>query len=228
MELKLGDYPDFYRFKEARFQLVDRLRQRGIKDERILSAMNKIPRELFVDPAFVHQAYEDIALPIDCNQTISQPYTVAFMTQALNLKEGSKVLEIGTGSGYQATLLFLMGMRVYTIERIYELYLKSKKLFEKLGVDVLTKWGDGTLGWKDYAPYDGIIVTAAAPVVPEPLLEQLAINGRLVIPVGDRNYQAMYIITKIGEDQYKQEQENYFKFVPLIGEKGWRNGEFSN
>jgi protein-L-isoaspartate(D-aspartate) O-methyltransferase len=223
MEPKLN-YQNNYQFKEARFQLVDRLRQRGIKDERILSAMNKIPRELFVDPAFVSQAYEDIALPIDCNQTISQPYTVAFMTQALNLKEGSKVLEIGTGSGYQATLLYLMGMRVYTIERIYELYLKANRIFQPLGVNVLTRWGDGSLGWKEYAPYDGIIVTAAAPKVPEPLLEQLAINGRLVIPVGDRSYQAMYIITKVGDNQFQEEQEHFFKFVPLIGEYGWQNG----
>jgi len=223
MEPKLN-YQNNYQFKEARFQLVDRLRERGIKDERILSAMNKIPRELFVDPAFVSQAYEDIALPIDCNQTISQPYTVAFMTQALNLKEGSKVLEIGTGSGYQATLLYLMGMRVYTIERIYELYLKANRIFQQLGVNVLTRWGDGSLGWKEYAPYDGIIVTAAAPKVPEPLLEQLAINGRLVIPVGDRSYQAMYIITKVGDNQFQEEQEHFFKFVPLIGEYGWQNG----
>jgi protein-L-isoaspartate(D-aspartate) O-methyltransferase len=223
MEPKLN-YQNNYQFKEARFQLVDRLRQRGIKDERILSAMNKIPRELFVDPAFVSQAYEDIALPIDCNQTISQPYTVAFMTQALNLKEGSKVLEIGTGSGYQATLLYLMGMRVYTIERIYELYLKANRIFQQLGVNVLTRWGDGSLGWKEYAPYDGIIVTAAAPKVPELLLEQLAINGRLVIPVGDRSYQAMYIITKVGDNQFQEEQEHFFKFVPLIGEYGWQNG----
>jgi len=223
MEPKLN-YQNNYQFKEARFQLVDRLRQRGIKDERILSAMNKIPRELFVDPAFVSQAYEDISLPIDCNQTISQPYTVAFMTQALNLKEGSKVLEIGTGSGYQATLLYLMGMRVYTIERIYELYLKANRIFQQLGVNVLTRWGDGSLGWKEYAPYDGIIVTAAAPKVPEPLLEQLAINGRLVIPVGDRSYQAMYIITKVGDNQFQEEQEHFFKFVPLIGEYGWQNG----
>jgi protein-L-isoaspartate(D-aspartate) O-methyltransferase len=223
MEPKLN-YQNNYQFKEARFQLVDRLRQRGIKDERILSAMNKIPRELFVDPAFVSQAYEDIALPIDCNQTISQPYTVAFMTQALNLKEGSKVLEIGTGSGYQATLLYLMGMRVYTIERIYELYLKANRIFQQLGVNVLTRWGDGSLGWKEYSPYDGIIVTAAAPKVPEPLLEQLAINGRLVIPVGDRSYQAMYIITKVGDNQFQEEQEHFFKFVPLIGEYGWQNG----
>ena len=223
MEPKLN-YQNNYQFKEARFQLVDILRQRGIKDERILSAMNKIPRELFVDPAFVSQAYEDIALPIDCNQTISQPYTVAFMTQALNLKEGSKVLEIGTGSGYQATLLYLMGMRVYTIERIYELYLKANRIFQQLGVNVLTRWGDGSLGWKEYAPYDGIIVTAAAPKVPEPLLEQLAINGRLVIPVGDRSYQAMYIITKVGDNQFQEEQEHFFKFVPLIGEYGWQNG----
>ncbi len=224
MDFKL-DFPNNYQFKEARFQLVDHLRQRGIRDERILSAMNKIPRELFVDPAFVSQAYEDVALPIDCNQTISQPFTVAFMTQCLNLKEGSKVLEIGTGSGYQATLLYLMGMRVYTIERIYELYLKATKIFRHLGVKVFSKWGDGSLGWKENAPYDGIIVTAAAPKVPEPLLEQLAINGRLVIPVGDRSYQAMYIITKIGENQFQEQQEHYFKFVPLIGEQGWKNGE---
>ncbi len=224
MDLKL-DFPNNYQFKEARFQLVDHLRQRGIRDERILSAMNKIPRELFVDPAFVSQAYEDIALPIDCNQTISQPYTVAFMTQCLNLKEGNKVLEIGTGSGYQATLLYLMGMRVYTIERIYELYLKANKIFRDLGVKVFSKWGDGSLGWKENAPYDGIIVTAAAPKVPEPLLEQLAINGKLVIPVGDRSYQAMYIITKIGDNQFQEQQEHYFKFVPLIGEQGWKNGE---
>ncbi len=222
------NYPNYNRYKEARFQLVYKLRQRGIKDERILRAMNKIPRELFVDQAFINQAYEDIALPIDCNQTISQPYTVAFMTQCLNLKEGSKVLEIGTGSGYQATLLYLMGMRVYTIERIYDLYLKSKKLFETLGINIHSRWGDGTLGWQENAPYDGIIVTAAAPQVPEPLLEQLAINGRLVIPVGDRTYQAMYIITKIGEAQFKQEQEHFFKFVPLIGEKGWGYEEFPN
>jgi Protein-L-isoaspartate carboxylmethyltransferase len=146
------------------------------------------------------------------------------MTQALNLKEGSKVLEIGTGSGYQATLLYLMGMRVYTIERIYELYLKANRIFQQLGVNVLTRWGDGSLGWKEYAPYDGIIVTAAAPKVPEPLLEQLAINGRLVIPVGDRSYQAMYIITKVGDNQFQEEQEHFFKFVPLIGEYGWQNG----
>lgn len=149
MDLKLDNYSDYYRFKEARFQLVDRLRQRGIRDERILSAMNKIPRELFIDPAFIHQAYEDTALPIDCNQTISQPYTVAFMTQCLNLKEGSKVLEIGTGSGYQATLLYLMGMRVYTVERVYELFLKARNLFEKLGVQAMTKWGDGRLDGKN-------------------------------------------------------------------------------
>lgn len=227
MDLKFN-HPDINRFREARFQLVDKLRQKGIRDERILSAMSKIPREIFVDPAFVNQAYEDVALPIDCNQTISQPYTVAFMTQSLNLKEGSKVLEIGTGSGYQAVLLYFMGMRVYTVERIYELHLKAKKLFESYGFDINSKWGDGTLGWKEYAPFDGIIVTAAAPKVPEPLLEQLAINGRLVIPVGDRSYQSMYIITKVGENKFEQAQEHYFKFVPLIGEKGWRDNANSD
>lgn len=221
MEFQLN-YPDYHVFKEARFQLVDRLRQRGITNEKILSALNKLPRELFVDPAYISQAYEDTALPIDCNQTISQPYTVAFMTQCLKVKEGDKVLEIGTGSGYQATLLYLLGARVYTIERIYELYVKSNRIFDQLGIKVFTKWGDGSLGWKEASPFDGIIVTAAAPKVPTTLLSQLQTGGRLVVPVGDRFAQSMYIITKVGENQFKEEQEHYFKFVPLIGEEGWK------
>ncbi|MCX7880136.1 MAG: protein-L-isoaspartate(D-aspartate) O-methyltransferase [Ignavibacteria bacterium] len=224
MELNLSNYPDYNQFREARFHLINRLRERGIRDERILKAMGKIPRELFIDPAFVSQAYEDVALPIDCNQTISQPYTVAFMTHCLNIKEGDKVLEIGTGSGYQAILLYLLGARVYTVERIYELHIKATKTLERLGVKVFSKWGDGSLGWSEFAPYDGIIVTAAAPKVPEPLLKQLAINGRLVIPVGDRSTQVMYVITKISDNKYLEEHEQYFKFVPLIGEEGWTNG----
>lgn len=225
MELKLNVEPRiYYSGKETRFQLVERLRSRGITDERVLQAMNKIPRELFVDPAYYNQAYEDNALPIDCNQTISQPYTVAYMTQCLNVKPNDKILEIGTGSGYQATLLYLLGARVFTVERIYELHLKAKELLEKLGVVAMTKWGDGTLGWKEYAPYEGIIVTAAAPKVPSKLLEQLAVGGKLVVPVGDRSSQSMFIITKVGENQFKEEQEHFFKFVPLIGEEGWQNG----
>lgn len=225
MEIKLKVDPRIYHsYKEARFQLVERLRSRSIVDERVLQAMNKIPRELFVDPTYLGQAYEDSALPIDCNQTISQPYTVAFMTQCLNVKENDKVLEIGTGSGYQATLLYLLGARVYTVERIYELFVKANELFKKISVVAMTKWGDGSLGWKEYAPYDGIIVTAAAPKVPPKLLEQLAIGGRLVVPVGDRSSQSMFIVTKLGENQFKEEQEHFFKFVPLIGEEGWQNG----
>lgn len=225
MEIKLKvDSRIYYSYKEARFQLVERLRSRGIVDERVLQTMNKIPRELFVDPTYFGQAYEDSALPIDCNQTISQPYTVAFMTQCLNVKKNDKVLEIGTGSGYQATLLYLLGARVYTVERIYELFVKANELFKKIGVVAITKWGDGSLGWKEYAPYDGIIVTAAAPKVPTKLLEQLAIGGRLVVPVGDRSSQSMFIVTKLGENQFKEEQEHFFKFVPLIGEEGWQNG----
>lgn len=224
MDLKLNiDLRIFYAGKEARFQLAERLRSRGIRDERVLQAMNKIPRELFIDQAYINQAYEDTALPIDCNQTISQPYTVAFMTQCLNVKPNDKVLEIGTGSGYQATLLYLLGANVFTIERIYELYLKAKNLFEKIGVAVMTRWGDGSLGWKEYAPFDGIIVTAASPKVPSKLLEQLSVGGRLVVPVGDRTSQSMFIITKLGEHQFKEEQEHFFKFVPLIGEEGWQN-----
>ncbi|MGQ9819718.1 MAG: protein-L-isoaspartate(D-aspartate) O-methyltransferase [Candidatus Kapaibacteriales bacterium] len=214
----------YYSNKEARFQLVERLRSRGINDERVLQAMNKIPRELFIDPTYIGQAYEDSALPIECNQTISQPYTVAFMTQCLNVKENDKVLEIGTGSGYQATLLYLLGARVYTVERIYELFVNANELFKKIGVVAMTKWGDGSLGWKEYAPYDGIIVTAAAPKLPPKLLEQLAVGGRLVVPVGDRSTQSMFIVTKLGENQFKEEQEHFFKFVPLIGEEGWKDG----
>ncbi len=218
------DYPNYNYYKEARKYLVEKLKERGIKNEKILQAIAKIPRELFVDPMYQSQAYEDTALPIDCNQTISQPYTVAFMTQCLNVNEGDKVLEIGTGSGYQAILLYLLGAKVYTIERIYELHVKTKKLLERFNARIFSKWGDGTLGWKEFAPYNGIIVTAAAPKVPQALLEQLAIGGRLVIPVGDRHAQSMYIITKIDENKYTEEQEHYFKFVPLIGEFGWKNG----
>lgn len=208
-------------FLEKRRQLVDLLKRRGINDERVLNAIATLPREYFVSSTFQNRAYEDNALPIDCNQTISQPYTIAFMTQLLKVNEGDRVLEIGTGSGYQASILFLLGAKVFTIERIPELYHKSIEKFKYFGFNINTRLGDGTIGWKEFAPYDGIIVTAAAPKIPQTLIEQLAIGGRLVVPVGDKVSQAMHLIIKKDENNYIEEKIDRFKFVPLIGKEGW-------
>jgi protein-L-isoaspartate(D-aspartate) O-methyltransferase len=208
------------RFKEERAEMVELLRQRGIKDEQLLKAMQNVEREQFVLPAFLNRAYDDSALPIASGQTISQPYTVAFQTERLCVGKDLKVLEIGTGSGYQAAVLAEMGCRVFTIERHMELHLHSRKLLEKLGYHVAARCGDGTIGWNEYAPYDGIVVTAAAPEVPQPLLDQLADGGHLVIPVGDLESQSIRVITRLG-DSYKSTDVRGFKFVPLIGKKGW-------
>jgi protein-L-isoaspartate(D-aspartate) O-methyltransferase len=208
------------RFEEDRKELVALLKEKGIRDASVLDAIGKVERHLFVLDPFVGRAYEDTALPIAKTQTISQPYTVAFMTQELNVGRDSKVLEIGTGSGYQAAILAEMGCRVFTIERHMDLHLQSRKLLEKLGYRVATRCGDGTVGWSEFAPYDGIIVTAAAPDVPDALLRQLADHGHLVIPVGDLDTQSLRIITK-EEGQYRIHEDRGFKFVPLIGKKGW-------
>jgi protein-L-isoaspartate(D-aspartate) O-methyltransferase len=199
---------------------VELLRERGITDQRVLDAMAKVERHLFVSPAFVNRSYDDTALPIGKAQTISQPYTVAFMTQELNPKPGSKVLEIGTGSGYQAAILAEMGCKVYTIERHLELLNQARKLFETLGYRIISRGGDGTVGWSEYAPFDGIIVTAGAPEVPQPLLQQLTEGGRLVIPIGDLQMQKLRVITKVN-GSYEVKDSYGFKFVPLIGKKGW-------
>lgn len=182
--------------------------------------MAKVPRHLFVPPPFTNRAYDDSALPIGMMQTISQPYTVAFMTQALGVKPGDKVLEVGTGSGYQAAILAEMGAHVFTIERHMELLTRARKVLEKLGYRVASKAGDGTLGWSEFAPYNGIIVTAAAPDVPDPLLKQLADGGRLVIPVGDWDVQNLLVVTRRGEE-FDRKEVFGFKFVPLIGKMGW-------
>jgi protein-L-isoaspartate(D-aspartate) O-methyltransferase len=208
------------RFEKERTEMIELLRQRGIRDESLLKAMQRVEREHFVLPAFVNQAYDDNALPIAHGQTISQPYTVAFQTERLQVRKDSKVLEIGTGSGYQAALLAEMGCRVFTIERHMELHLHSRKLLEKLGYHVAARCGDGTVGWNEYAPYDGIIVTAAAPEVPQPLLDQLANGGHLVIPVGDLDSQSIRVITRVDENFISVDAYG-FKFVPLIGKKGW-------
>ncbi|MDX1642346.1 MAG: protein-L-isoaspartate(D-aspartate) O-methyltransferase [Balneolaceae bacterium] len=207
--------------KQRRNSLADKLRERGIEDQNVLAAIRAIPRHEFVDTALENRAYEDTALPIGAGQTISQPYTVAAQTELLKVEKGDKILEIGTGSGYQAAILCHMGADVYSVERQEKLYYKAKKILNRLGFRPELKLGDGTLGWSAYAPYDGIVVTAGAPVVPEDLVEQLEVGGRLIVPVGDQTSQVMVRITRVSENEYDEERLQHFKFVPLIGEKGW-------
>ena len=209
------------RFVRPRQKLVELLKDKGIKDTEVLRAIGKIPRHKMVDTALHHRAYTDSALPIGLGQTISQPYTVAAQTELLELRKGDKILEIGTGSGYQCMILCELGAEVYSVERHNELYHRAKEAMKEEGYSPLLKSGDGTLGWSTYAPYDGIIVTAGAPVVPDDLIKQLKIKGVLVIPVGDDKTQKMLKITRVSETEYKQDEYDNFKFVPLIGEKGW-------
>ncbi|MFA5669037.1 MAG: protein-L-isoaspartate(D-aspartate) O-methyltransferase [Balneolaceae bacterium] len=211
------------RFTRPRLKLIEELREKGIKDERVLKAMAKIPRHKLVDTALHNRAYDDSALPIGLGQTISQPYTVAAQTELLDVQPGHKILEIGTGSAYQCMVLCEMGAEVYSVERHNELYHRAKEALREEGYRALLKAGDGTLGWSTYAPYDGIIVTAGAPVVPSDLIKQLKLGGILVIPVGDEVSQRMLKITRATETEYSQEEFDNFKFVPLIGEKGWDN-----
>jgi len=209
------------RFDEERQEMVALVKDRGIIDDRLIRAMGNVERHLFVPEPFTNRSYEDSALPIGKGQTISQPYTVAFMTQILNVKEGEKVLEVGTGSGYQAVILAEMGAKVFTIERNLHLLAGARKLFDRLGYRIAAKGGDGTIGWKEFSPYDGIIVTAGAPDVPEPLLKQLAEGGRLVIPVGGLDTQSLIFCERHG-DRLDRREIHGFKFVPLIGKMGWQ------
>jgi protein-L-isoaspartate(D-aspartate) O-methyltransferase len=208
-------------YKLQRQELVDLISMKGIYDISVLKAIGEVERHLFVPDAMKHLSYNDVALPIGYGQTISQPYTVAFMTEELRLKPGQKVLELGTGSGYQAAILFQMGMEVYSIERNYDILLETQKLFDKLGIRVKTKCADGTLGWNEFAPFDGIVVTAGSPSVPVSLKNQLAIGGRMVIPVGDKYSQKLRIVSKFEKDKFEEEDIPEFKFVPLIGKEGW-------
>lgn len=207
--------------------MVDaQIRARGIKDERVLKAMEKIPRHLFVEPALEDQAYNDTPLPIGEGQTISQPYMVAIMTEALKLSGKEKVLEIGTGSGYQTAILAEIAEQVFSIERIATLAAQARKTLDALKYfNVAIRVGDGSLGWRDQAPFDAIIVTAGAPNIPRPLVEQLAIGGRLVIPVGGRFTQELYRVTRLSDDpeEVKKEALGGCRFVDLIGEHGWRH-----
>ncbi|MEJ5351105.1 MAG: protein-L-isoaspartate(D-aspartate) O-methyltransferase [Melioribacteraceae bacterium] len=208
-------------FEAERNELINNLRKKGITDERVLEAMLKVERHRFVPEAVQHHAYKDIALPIGYGQTISQPYTVAIMTQALKVQPGNKILEIGTGSGYQAAILYEMGAKVFTIERNYELYNRALKIFDELNLKIAARCSDGTIGWEEFSPYDGIIVTAGSPSVPKALKKQLAIGGRLVIPVGDRQTQVLTILTKISDEEFSVNEIPYFAFVPLVGKEGW-------
>lgn len=210
-------------FKVQREELVDEITRKGISDLAVIKAIGIVPRERFIDKTMYHMAYKDVALPIGYDQTISQPYTVAFMTQLLNInKPGMKILEIGTGSGYQAAILVEMKADVYSIERNLDLHHRTTKLFDKLGIRVHAKYGDGTIGWKEYAPFDGIIVTAGSPTIPNNLKEQLAVGGRMIIPVGDRRSQKLYLLKKISETEFESEEIPEFSFVPLIGREGWK------
>lgn len=199
-------------------EMVSLIKRRGVSDERVLDAMRKVPRADFVEEASDQSAYGDFAQPIGHQQTISQPYIVALMTEALDLEPGECVLEIGTGSGYQAAVLAEIGADVYTVERIPELHTMAKERLMQLGYDVHCRLGDGYKGWAEFAPYDGIIVTAAAPEIPEPLTEQLADGGRLVIPVGiPHGYQTLWKIVK-RDNQLRKINMGGVAFVPFVSE----------
>lgn len=213
---------DNYKQRGLRNKLVKKLRLKGIADEAVLTAIGKVPRHVFFDDALLAHAYEDKAFPIGEGQTISQPYTVAFQTEKLEVKPGQKVLEIGTGSGYQAAILLELGAKVYTIEFNKKLFEKTKIFLPQLGYTPYFFYGDGSKGIPAKAPFDKIIVTAGAPVVPSALTDQLNENGILIIPVGDRETQKMLKITK-KNGKLLQETFNQFAFVPLLGESGWNS-----
>lgn len=211
------------KYERRREEMVKRqIEARGVTDPQVLAAMGKVPRHLFVGEALRDQAYGDFPLPIGEQQTISQPYIVAEMTQALQPGEDDRVLEIGTGSGYQAAILAEIVFRVYTIERIHSLFVTSRKLFDKLHYhNIVTKYSDGTSGWPEESPFDGIIVTAGAPEIPNLLVSQLAVGGRMVIPVGNRYSQDL---VKLYKDEHGIHKTNLggCRFVKLVGEYGWR------
>ena len=214
---------DTYLHKGKRKVLVAELRKKGIQNEAVLTAINTLPRHFFFDTALISHAYEDKAFPIGEGQTISQPYTVAFQSSLLEVAPGDKILEIGTGSGYQACILHLLGAAVISIEYQKKLFEHTSRFLQRLGIQLQLFFGDGTGGVPAYAPYDKIIVTAGAPVVPEALVQQLKIGGILVIPVGDRSKQAMVKITKKSAKEIQREEFEGFAFVPLLGKEGWNH-----
>ena len=204
-----------YMLLGAKKKLINTLREKGINDEQVLAAFDKVDRHLFIDSFLWPKAYEDTALHIYCDQTISQPSTVAFQTMLLQLKPGEKVLEIGTGSGFQAAILGAMGACVFTVERHLELFSKAKDLLSKINDRIILRFGDGFQGFEKYAPYDKVIVTCGAPEIPEALLRQLKPGGIMVIPVGTEG-QVMKRITKIDDNNYQEEEFGNFNFVPML------------
>jgi protein-L-isoaspartate(D-aspartate) O-methyltransferase len=213
---------DTYKHKGLRKLLVKKLLEKGIKDTSVLKAIEKVPRHFFFESALEAHAYQDKAFPIEEGQTISQPYTVAYQTELLKIKRGDKVLEVGTGSGYQACILAELGAKLYTIEYIRKLYEKSTTMIRSMGYKVDTFCGDGSLGLPKYAPFNKIIVTAGAPIVPHELVKQLTPEGILVIPVGDTDTQRMMQITKLENGKIIEKKFDTFKFVPLKGKDGWK------
>jgi protein-L-isoaspartate(D-aspartate) O-methyltransferase len=207
---------DSYRHKGLRKNLVEEIRLKGISDQRVLDAINRVPRHFFMDSGFINFAYKDSAFPIGAGQTISQPFTVAFQTQLLSIQPHEKVLEIGTGSGYQTAVLIEMGANVFTIERQKELYLKAKTLLEIMGYRPHLFYGDGYLGMPSYGPYNKIIITAGTPEIPEKLIEQLDIGGKLIAPVGNNTNQVMTLVEKISATENKITKHGNFIFVPLL------------
>lgn len=214
-------FVDNYREKGARKKLVQLLESKGIQDRRVLKAIGTVPRHFFFDETFWGQAYRDIAFPIGDEQTISQPYTVAYQSELLHVKKGDKVLEIGTGSGYQTCVLLELGAEVYTIERQENLYKRAIQVLPYMGYKPNFFLGDGSAGIPKHAPYDKIIVTAGAPFVPEIMLRQLKLGGILVIPVGDEDSQKMVTVLRVGESEFERIELDTFRFVPLVGDKAW-------
>jgi protein-L-isoaspartate(D-aspartate) O-methyltransferase len=210
---------DTYRHKGLRKQLVAEIRRKGIRDENVLNALDSVPRHLFLDSSFLKFAYEDKAFPIGSGQTISQPYTVAFQTELLKIKKRDKVLEVGTGSGYQSCVLLQLGAIVYSIERQKNLYERTREFLPSIGFSPKLFFGDGYKGLPAFAPFDKIIVTAGAPYVPQPLLEQLKVGGILVIPVGD-DVQTMMSFTRLADGTFDKQEHGSFRFVPLLEDKG--------
>ncbi len=211
------------KFRIPKKRLIDQLRARGIKDENVLNAMSQVPRHDFIPDYLSHLAYEDTALSIGFGQTISKPSVVAIMSEALEAKKGMTVLEIGTGSGYQTSVLYQMGLFIYTIERIKELYFPTKERFEKMGMkNIRTQLSDGTLGWKEGAPFDRILVAAGGPVIPESLLSQLADGGIMVLPVGDEKRTQDLIRVRREKDKFFSKKISKVSFVDLVGKEGWK------
>jgi protein-L-isoaspartate(D-aspartate) O-methyltransferase len=213
---------DSYKHKGMRKSLVRIVQGKGIREARVLQALEQVPRHFFFEKAFLEQAYQDKAFPIGEGQTISQPYTVAYQTELLEVQPTDKVLEIGTGSGYQCSILLQLTPHVYTIEYNEVLFHKANRQFQLMGLSPHTFLGDGSEGLPQHAPFTKILVTAGAPIIPKTLLRQLTIGGKLVIPVGDTALQKMLRITRMGEEEFTKEEFENFKFVPLLGKQGWK------